>query len=254
MIISRRCRGVFAALVFTMYSSHLQSSMTRTGGSEGAVAGATSAITAPEAAWDVQASADVTDDGRIGQLVVYKDCGTQGCMFEVRLGSPPHQTTLFQTTAKSCSILNTRTAGHADIECVQLHWVEAPRVSWIRVTNLYRWTGTAYASPLDYFDDGVKPIKLAPCNTVRITEPANVLILPAQGVRVSELRSGGVPGWKTGPARTPTIGHLTRGARVPALEQVTSAKAGVWLLVRLGEHSAGWVESRQTLCATSTAE
>jgi hypothetical protein len=252
MIASRRFLGICAAFVVCIYGACPESGTMRTGGSEGALAHAASAVPAPDAAWDVKASGDVTGDGRLGQLMAYKECGTQGCMFEVRIGPSPNQTTLFQTIAKSCSILNTRSAGYSDIECVQLHWVEAPGISWIRVTNRYRWTGTAYASPLDHLNDGVQPVTPAPCKVVRITEPADVLILPAPGVRVSEPRSGG--GWKTGPARTPVIGHLTRGVSVPALEQVTSARTGIWLLVRLGEHSAGWVKGRQTRCTEGTAE
>jgi hypothetical protein len=130
--------------------------------------------------------------------------------------------------------------------------VEAPGVSWIRVINRYPWTGAAYTSPLDYLNDRVKPVTLAPYKVVRMTEPADVLFLPAPGVRVSEPRLGG--GWKTGPARTPIIGHLTRRASVPALEQVTSARTGVWLLVRLGEHSAGRVKGQQTRCAKRITE
>jgi hypothetical protein len=67
----------------------------------------TTAVTAPDVAWDVKASGEVTGDGRIEKLVAYKKCETQGCMSEVRIGPSPNQ-----TIAKSCSILNTRSAGH----------------------------------------------------------------------------------------------------------------------------------------------
>jgi hypothetical protein len=208
----------------------------------------------PQATWVVQESRKVTSDGRIAQLVAYNDCGTQGCMFELRIGSPPNQTILFETTAKNCTILDTRNGGYSDIECVQLYWVEAPGIPWIRVTNRYRWTGSGYTSPLDHVNDGVAPITRPACNTVRMTEPADVLLLPARGVRVSVPRPEDAHGWKTGPARTPIIGHLTRGARVPALEQVTSRKTGVWLRIHLGEHSTGWVRQQQTRCAEATPE
>jgi hypothetical protein len=210
--------------------------------------------TARESGWKVQDDSYVTVDGRVGRLFAYDDCGTTGCMFELRLGSPPDQKTLFQTTAKTCSVLRTRSAGYPDIECVQVYSVEARGVSSIRVTNRYRWNGVSYTSPLAHLNDGAKPVTPAPCHAVQMTEAADVLILPAQGVRVSEPKREGARGWKTGPARTPVIGRVVRGSGVRALEQVTSAETGVWLLVRLDEHSAGWVKSRQTRCVRVNTE
>jgi hypothetical protein len=207
-----------------------------------------------EPGWVVQESRDLTGHGPIAQLLAFSDCGTQGCMFELRIGTPPNVTTLLRTLAKSCEILNTRSGGYADIECVQRYDVEVPGIPWIRVTNRYRWSGAGYTSPLDHVNDGVAPIVRPDCKTVRMTEPVDVLILPARGLRVSEPRSGAVPGWKAGPARTPIIGHLNRGARVPTLEQVMSPKTGVWLRVRLGANSAGWVSRKQTRCTEAKSE
>jgi len=195
---------------------------------------------------------DVNGDGRLDELLVHDECGAQGCMFEVRIGLPPHETTPFRTMAKDCRILDTRSAGYSDIECVIQFPVEAPGVSSIRVTNRYRWTGVAYTSPLDHLSDGVTPATPASCSTVRITEPADVLMLPALGARVSVPRSGDEKGWMAGPARTPIIATLAAGARVPALEQVIDHDSDVWLLVRLGDHSTGWVRAQQTECAEAT--
>lgn len=244
MIFSSRLLGICVALTACIPVPCLQSCcLSATTAQAGAL---------ENGAWHVIASTDVTRDGRIGQLVAYNDCGTQGCTFELRIGQPPHQTALFQTVAKDCSILKTRSAGYSDIECIQLQWVQEPGFSWVRVTNRYRWHGASYASPLDHLNDGVKPAMPPPCKAARITQSADVLILPAPGVRVSAPRPGG--GWRTGPARTPVIGHLRRGAIVPLLEQVTSARTGVWLLVRLGEQSSGWVRGPQTQCVGEAAE
>lgn len=196
----------------------------------------------------VVASADVDGDGRLDKLLTSVECGTQGCLFELERGAAPRGPAVFSHVAKSCRILDTRSAGHSDIECVQIYWVEAEGGPWVRAMNRYHWTGTSYVSPLDQLGNEEQPETPAACSAVQLSGAADVLLLPASEVRVSRPRGSDASGWSSGPARTPVVATLQPGARVPALAQVTSPEGQTWLRVRIAENVSGWLPARQTVC------